>query len=166
MTLDRNVGLWYTLPKHSSALSQRCEHTEGSMEITELDVPFIRWVKGELIRRGWSQNTLIRRSGLSNPSVSNVITGKRKPGRYWCESVAHAFGMHPEVVLRRAGILGPLPEADMRRLQLRYIFDQLNENDQQSLLAQAEAVAELRGRETCIAENTQIALQERDPEAE
>ena len=56
-------------------------------------------------RRGWTQNELAKRSGVSQFTVSSVLSGKRSPGAGFCVKVAGALGLPPEMLLRRAGIL-------------------------------------------------------------
>jgi transcriptional regulator with XRE-family HTH domain len=66
---------------------------------------FIEWLNQEMNNRQWSYNQLGRQSGLSGATVSLVMTGKQKPSWEFCAGVAEAFGLPPEVVLRKAGLL-------------------------------------------------------------
>ncbi len=68
---------------------------------------FAAWLTGEVARRGWSLRELGRRSGLSGAVISEVARGKQCPGLRFCVQVAGAFGLPPESVLRRAGLLPP-----------------------------------------------------------
>ena len=69
------------------------------------------WLTAEAHARGWSLNELARRSGRGSSTVSMIATGQNRPGLDLCISVAHAFGIPPEDVLRRAGLLPALPPA-------------------------------------------------------
>jgi len=66
---------------------------------------FVIWIKEELDRRGWSQNELARRSGLTSMGVSHVLTMNRNPGLEFCTSIAKALGYSDVEVLRRAGLI-------------------------------------------------------------
>ena len=69
------------------------------------------WLTGEVERRGWSLRELGRRSGLSGAVISDVARGQQRPGLRFCVQIAGALGLPPEGVLRRAGLLPPLPPA-------------------------------------------------------
>ena len=68
------------------------------------------WLAQQLSVRGWSSSELARRAGISQSSVSNVLTGKQIPGPEFCKGVAQALGMRTEELLQRAGHLPPIPE--------------------------------------------------------
>jgi len=68
------------------------------------------WLDQQIQERGWSSSELARRAGISQSSVSNVLTGKQIPGLEFCKGVARALGMRTEELLQRAGHLPPMPE--------------------------------------------------------
>ena len=68
-----------------------------------------KWLEQQLEQRGWSSSELARRAGISQSSVSNVLTGKQIPGLEFCKGVAKALGIHAEELLQRAGHLPPMP---------------------------------------------------------
>ena len=68
------------------------------------------WLEGQLEQRGWSSSELARRAGISQSSVSNVLTGKQIPGLEFCKGVARALDLRPEELLRQAGHLPPVSE--------------------------------------------------------
>jgi transcriptional regulator with XRE-family HTH domain len=68
------------------------------------------WLGQQLEQRAWSSSELARRAGISQSSVSNVLTGKQVPGLEFCKGVAKALDMQPEEMLRLAGHLPPMPE--------------------------------------------------------
>ena len=63
------------------------------------------WLSGELNRRGWSQNELGRRAGISQFAISSVLSGKRSPGAGFCVKIAAPLEVSPVYVLQLAGIL-------------------------------------------------------------
>lgn len=70
------------------------------------------WLEKELKDRGWSHRELARRSGLSQTSISSVLSeaDKQKPGLDFCVAVSGPLGEKPETIMRLAGLLPPLPE--------------------------------------------------------
>src|SRR6266571_7777472 len=77
---------------------------------------FSTWLNEELQRRGWTQGKLISQSGtndderLSSAAVSRYSTGKMLPDVASCQKIARAFGLPVDVVLRKAGLIDPLPD--------------------------------------------------------
>jgi transcriptional regulator with XRE-family HTH domain len=71
---------------------------------------FSDWLSGEVETRGWSFRELSRRAGVSSSAVSQVVTQTTFPGPSFCNGVARAFGLPPETVFRKAGLLPPLAE--------------------------------------------------------
>ena len=67
------------------------------------------WLEGQLEERGWSSSELARRAGISQSSVSNVLTGKQVPGLEFCKGVAEALDVRTEELLQQAGHLPPMP---------------------------------------------------------
>jgi transcriptional regulator with XRE-family HTH domain len=65
------------------------------------------WLSQELDRRGWSHRELARQTGFSQPLVSKTLSGERKPSANFCNKVAQALEVSPEMLLRLAGILPP-----------------------------------------------------------
>jgi transcriptional regulator with XRE-family HTH domain len=64
---------------------------------------FVDWLNEELNERGWGQNELARRAGVSGGSISHIVNRRKNPGFDVCVGIAEAFSMPPEAVLRRAG---------------------------------------------------------------
>lgn len=78
---------------------------------------FSEWLGEEVTRRGLSHSELARRAGLSQVSVSGVISGQRKPGCEFCIKVAQALEISPVLVLVKAGILPPQETGDDTAIQ-------------------------------------------------
>jgi transcriptional regulator with XRE-family HTH domain len=71
---------------------------------------FVEWLEQQLRDRGWSHQDMADRSGtFTRSSVSMVLSGKQNPGLEFCKGVARALHMRPETVLRKAGLLPPVP---------------------------------------------------------
>jgi transcriptional regulator with XRE-family HTH domain len=77
---------------------------------------FADWLNEQLRQRGWTQGKLIAQSGasdeerLSSAAVSRYSTGKMLPDAASCQKIARVFGLPVDVVLRKAGLIDPLPE--------------------------------------------------------
>lgn len=59
---------------------------------------------GEVIRmlrdlKGWSQRELAARSGISEPNLSALETGRTEIGRKRAEQLAKAFEVHPAIIM-------------------------------------------------------------------
>jgi transcriptional regulator with XRE-family HTH domain len=96
-------------------------------------------ITSELETRGWSMRELGRRAGVSHAQISNVVSGSAKPGADFCLSVARAFRMPPEKVLRLGGLLPPLPgpEDDLVLKELLEVTKQLAPDGRQEVLEYA-----------------------------
>ena len=76
---------------------------------------FAEWLTDQLRQRGWTQGKLILQSGstdeerLSSAAVSRYSTGKMLPDVVSCQRIARALGLPIELVLRKAGLIDPLP---------------------------------------------------------
>jgi transcriptional regulator with XRE-family HTH domain len=89
------------------------------------------WLQAELNKRGWSQSELARRASLSSATVSDILGERTNPRLDFCVGVAHAIGIRPEVVLRKAGLLPPLSEADETQEEINYLWQQLSDEEQE-----------------------------------
>ena len=70
---------------------------------------FVCWLTTELDTRGWTNSELARRADVGFSTVSRVFSRQQNPGLDFCIGVARALDLPPEDVLRRAGLLPPLP---------------------------------------------------------
>jgi len=73
---------------------------------------FGEWLIGELKQRDISQSKLARLSGLSEGTISNIISGTRGRGPDSLEAIARALKLPVDFVYRRAGLLPEEPDAD------------------------------------------------------
>lgn len=83
---------------------------------------FSDWMVKELDNRGWSQADLSRASGLTDATISRVLSETRNPGKDFCVKVAKAFVMSPEDVMRKAGILPDMPNL-IEDMTVKQIYD-------------------------------------------
>ena len=91
----------------------------------------------ELRNRGWSQRELARRAGLSPTSISEVLSGKRGPGKRFCQAVAKALQVPPERIFQAAGIIDAPPKTALF-IELTNVAKSLSEKNQQKLLEYAQ----------------------------
>ena len=91
----------------------------------------------ELNKRGWSQRELARRSGLSPTSISEVMSGKRGPGKRFCRAIANALQVPTERIFQEAGIITPPPDTSLFN-ELINVAKNLSEENQQKLVEYAQ----------------------------
>lgn len=103
----------------------------------EMDT-FSGWLLQELENRGWNQAELHRKSGLSKTIISDVISEKVTPGYEFCIAIGKALHIPPEIVMRLAGLLPPVPAKTEQHEKLLYMFEQLNAKDRQTILDMME----------------------------
>lgn len=104
---------------------------------------FLQWLENEMNDRGWGINDLARRAGLSSGGVSMVLSRQRGPGSAFCTGIARAFGIPPEEVFRRAGILPPEPELTAAERRVVERFRRLPEQDRDRIEVVLEGFLEL-----------------------
>lgn len=111
-------------------------------------------INQELELRSWSYSELARRAGLSQSTISKVMSFAASPGFDFCTGIAKALHLSTEEVLRKAGLLPTLPEETEARREMLYLFDQLTEETQETVITM------LRGyvRETAVPYTTKTAL--------
>lgn len=63
------------------------------------------WLKGEMKARDWGVRKTARESKLSHATLSKIINGKQMATYETCNSLAVAFGVSPEMVMKLAGLL-------------------------------------------------------------
>jgi transcriptional regulator with XRE-family HTH domain len=68
---------------------------------------FANWLRQHIDERGWSVRETARRVGVSPTPISNILSGKGKPGLDVYRGLADAFQVRLEDVLRAAGELPP-----------------------------------------------------------
>lgn len=96
---------------------------------------FGTWLLAELDSRGISQSELSRMSGISRGTLSNIISGARGRGPETLLAIARALRLPPEQVYRNAGMLPERPEINETQEKIVEELQDLNDQDQQEILA-------------------------------
>jgi transcriptional regulator with XRE-family HTH domain len=104
---------------------------------------FVRWLKGEMKARGWSQAELARRAGVTRGAIGNVLRGDRGPGRDLLIAIAGALNYPPETVFREAQFF-PETGEDPRFEILRHLLMQMSEEDRSLVVAFARMILSFR----------------------
>jgi transcriptional regulator with XRE-family HTH domain len=73
---------------------------------------FNEWLIDELKKRGWSMREAARHGPVSHTSIAQVINEERDPTLEFCMAMAEALDYSREYILRKAGILDPLPDKE------------------------------------------------------
>jgi transcriptional regulator with XRE-family HTH domain len=114
---------------------------------------FSEWLWQQLYARGWGQQDLVRRTGISSAQVSNVLNGMRRAGPNFCIAVARAFGIPREVVFQARGWLLSLPtpmsapDAPIRLVELVNTVSRLPPATQAMVFQAWECMLKLTGVE-------------------
>jgi transcriptional regulator with XRE-family HTH domain len=108
---------------------------------------FAKWLEHQLDLRSWSYNELARQAGVSSAGVSQVMTGRQKPGVGFCKGVAAALKIPADKVFRLAGLLPEVPERDERVDEILYYYDQMTPQMQENLRIIARAFLEASEQE-------------------
>jgi transcriptional regulator with XRE-family HTH domain len=103
-----------------------------------------RWLKEELGARAWSLREMARRVGVSHTAVANVASGRAQPSPGLCREIARVLQVPPEHVFRRAGLLPPEPLPTAPVVEANFLFAQLSEGEQKTLLTMMRALVEKR----------------------
>jgi transcriptional regulator with XRE-family HTH domain len=69
-----------------------------------------QWIVQELEQRSWRAADLAHRSGITEATLSRILSGKRKAGPEVCAALADAFQAPAEQVFRIAGLLPSVPD--------------------------------------------------------
>jgi transcriptional regulator with XRE-family HTH domain len=107
---------------------------------------FIEWLTVEITQRGWTNSELARRAELVPSTVSQVLSGRSNPGLDFCIGVARALGEQPERILRRAGLLPPLPAAVEEENEVLQIYRTLPQTQRRTILSMLRALAPREAR--------------------
>lgn len=87
---------------------------------------FLEWLKKELIRRGWSQRELARRSGLAHAYIASIIRGDKPLTVNFCFSMAEALNEPVWKLLLMAGFVKDVPEEVIQDEELRLVVKIFN----------------------------------------
>ena len=95
------------------------------METTE--TTFGIWLDNELKQREMSQADLAKKSGITPPQISRIISGARGVGEDAAQKIAMAFKLPPEEIYRIAGILPPEPNQDETLSRISHLYHTLKD---------------------------------------
>lgn len=66
---------------------------------------FRDWLSDKLVSLDWTQSELARRAGITQGTISRVLTGERQPGPDFINAISKAMRLDPAVVFAQAGML-------------------------------------------------------------
>lgn len=104
----------------------------------------MEWIREELEKRGWSQNELARRAGITSGAMSFVMTGMRNPGPELCQGIARALDIPEIVVFEHAGLIGPARGEELTLRELWEIVSEMSIEEQRATLAYVREQRERR----------------------
>jgi len=123
------------------------------MDTMQPDSPFQDWLQEQLDTRGWNMAELARRASeetgrnIGQSAISQVMLRKNRLGVKLATAIAKALEVSEDVVLEKGGLKSPnnfaISEAGQELLN---IFDRMNEDDQQLLMAHARTISQHRRR--------------------
>jgi transcriptional regulator with XRE-family HTH domain len=85
-----------------------------------------QWIVQELEQRSWRAADLAHRAGITEATLSRILSGKRKAGPEVCAALADAFQVPAEQVFRLAGLLPSVPDADEQEDEALGLFRRLD----------------------------------------
>lgn len=93
------------------------------------------WLNERVSERGWSLRETARRVGVSHTTIINIANGQVRASPELCQGLARVFGVPPEEVFRRAGLLPPAPDETPTIRELVHLFSQLPAEEQDDVIA-------------------------------
>ena len=87
---------------------------------------------------------MARRAGVSHTAIINVVHGHTRPSAQFCLQLAEALQVPPEDVYRRAGLLPTAAPEGASLQEASYLFAQLSDSEQETVLTMMRALAEKR----------------------
>lgn len=96
------------------------------------------WLQAQMDERNITAAELARRSGISAPQITRLLSGQRGVSELSLRAISEALGIPPEVAFRVAGFLPPVAAKTEQTDRLLYLFNQLSDKDKQTILQMAE----------------------------
>jgi transcriptional regulator with XRE-family HTH domain len=103
-----------------------------------MEITLPEWLQEQLTAKNMSAADLARKSGISAPQITRLLTGQRGVSEISLRAISEALGITPEVAFRVAGFLPPVPKDTEQHQQLLYLFDQMTLEKRKDLLFYAE----------------------------
>lgn len=99
-----------------------------------MDTAFSGWLIEQMQARNLSQSDLARASGLTRQAISYYLSEKSKsPDGDALTKIAHALHVSPIVVFRKAGLLPPGPNNEIKFEDWKFLLDQLTPEEEQEM---------------------------------
>jgi len=111
---------------------------------------FGQWILSELEKRNWSQSDLVRASGISRGTLSNIISGTRGVGQDSVIAIAHALKISPLTLFRQAGLLPSNNGGDVKLDDWEFLLKQMTPEDEAELRQIAEMKIERRKKDQSV----------------
>ena len=94
--------------------------------------------------RNLTATVLSRKSGVSAPQITRLLSGHRGVSEIFLRTIAEALSISPDMMFRVAGFLPPACEKTENHEKSLYLLDQLDENQQEMLLAFMQTILRKR----------------------
>ena len=104
---------------------------------------FIEWINEEEDKRGWTDNKLAKKAGIS-PSVFTKARQGTVPKWDACLAIAHALDISPVTVFRKAGLLPEKLDTEVTFEDWEHLLLQLSPHEQEILRQNALTLLELK----------------------
>ncbi len=104
-----------------------------SFQMTRIDFP--KWLREELSRQQMIPAELSRRSGITEGTISRILSGARRPKIETVKEIARALMLDENYVLGAAGFISPAPEINPQHAELTHLFDMLPKKEQREIIA-------------------------------
>lgn len=111
---------------------------------------FGQWLRSEREIRGWSQSDLARLSGLHRQIINKTENGVSTPAVETYIALADAMKLSPIYLFRKAGLLPPGPENEVKLDDWQYLLSQMSPEDTAELRQIAEMKIERRQKEQSL----------------
>jgi transcriptional regulator with XRE-family HTH domain len=111
---------------------------------------FGEWLQQEREKRSWSQSDLARASGLHRQIINKTENSVSMPAVETFIALAKALNYSPVFLLRKAGLLPPGGNDEIRFEDWKFLIDQLNPDDEAELRQIAEMKIERRKKEESL----------------
>jgi len=99
------------------------------------DSSFNLWLEKQLTEKGWTQAELARRMKVHQAVIGNIVNKKVAMGPDVARKLATALEIPQLVVYKEAGIYDePIEPTTMKMAEVMAIFDELPDEDQETLL--------------------------------
>lgn len=110
------------------------------MYTISMNTDFNVWLTKRLDKEDWNNSELARRASVAPSTVSMVLNQQQRPGLDFCLGVAKALRIPPETVLRKAGLLPPVPPAIEQEQEYLLILRELSAGTRETLLTMVRAL--------------------------